>query len=581
MAMTRKADALQRATRALAMREALETGVEALADEQSIFALTCSIVVGAGGHTLAWVGKAEHDPRRTVRPIAHAGKGSEEVVSNEVLWSASERGSGPTGTAIRTRVPCVMADLASNPRTSPWLTTTLRQRLAVALSLPIVIDGEIFGALTVFDRHAGAFDPEEIGLLVGLVRSAVHAIEKLRGRDAERLSKVERVEAERRFKTIFDGARSLMTMLGPDGSIQELNETALRRAGLTMDVVRGRKLWELPHHVNGAPLAAAIERLVHERARVQVEVEVSFPDGPAVLDVSLAPLLDEQTREVQAILADARDVTAEREAEQRLRQSARRFGRMLDSGWDVVTLRDATGRCLYASGSCARVLGLSPDEMMLRPLGERVHPDDEATVHAAFFATQTAKGASRRCEVRFRHRDGEWRWLQALSVNLLDDPDVGAIMTIARDVTERKATEHALATSEQQLLQIADHGRDVLWVVDPVKARVVYVSPAYASIWGRLPPVYEARPRDWLAAVERDDLDGIRRAFDACAVDKRRVEMSARVRQRDGSLRHLRATASPVLDGDGIVTRIVGVVRDVTEDRGADSAPKTLRRRAR
>lgn len=562
------------------MRARLEEGVEAFRDEQSIFDLVCSIAVGVGGYTWAWVGKAEHDERRTVRPIAVAGEGADDIVSTEVLWSASERGSGPTGTAIRTRVPCVMDGLASNPRASPWLSTTLRHHLVGALSLPIVIDGELFGALTIFAREVGAFDADEIGLLVGIVRDMAQAIAKIRAREALCRSEVALVETERRFKLIFDSTQSFMTLLSPDGTIQELNETALRRARLTMSEAIGRRLWELPHHTHGEALAAAIERVARERISTQVEVPVSFADGPAVLEVRLVPLPDEETHEVRAILAEARDVTARRDAEERLQRSERRFRRMLDGGWDVVTLHDPTGRCIYVSGSSERVLGRSPDEVARMAPGEAIHPDDTVTAWAAFQATMSTPGASRTFEVRFRHGGGGWLWLQALCVNLIDDPDVGGILTITRDVTARKETELALAAQERELRQIADHVRDVLWIVDPAKARVVYVSPAYASVFGRLPPSYEARPRAWLAAVVRDDVEGIRRAFEACVVG-RRVEMAARVRRRDGSLRHLRATASPVLDATGAVTRIVGVARDVTKDQKVEPTPTTVRRSAR
>jgi diguanylate cyclase (GGDEF)-like protein len=76
---------------------------------------------------------------------------------------------------------------------------------------------------------------------------------------------------------------------------------------------------------------------------------------------------------------------------------------------------------------------------------ELVHPDDRRRLGYTFARLQRQAGVVRRLELRLRHRDGGWRWVEAVGTNLLADPDVGGIVTNARDITERKRLGEELA----------------------------------------------------------------------------------------------------------------------------------------
>ena len=70
----------------------------------------------SGGYKLAWVGYAEHDEAKSVRPVAWADGTPDYVESAKVSWGDDERGRGPTGTAIRTGRMTVVRDAGSDVR---------------------------------------------------------------------------------------------------------------------------------------------------------------------------------------------------------------------------------------------------------------------------------------------------------------------------------------------------------------------------------------------------------------------------------------------------------------------------------
>ena len=71
------------------------------ASEKQLLDEICDLMVRIGGYRMAGIGFAEHDERKTVRPVAHAGFVSAYLTDIDVRWSDTPQGRGPAGTAIR------------------------------------------------------------------------------------------------------------------------------------------------------------------------------------------------------------------------------------------------------------------------------------------------------------------------------------------------------------------------------------------------------------------------------------------------------------------------------------------------
>ena len=124
------------------------------------------------------------------------------------------------------------------------------------------------------------------------------------------------------------------------------------------------------------------------------------------------------------------------------RAEQRRFASLAENASDVVLACDAAGLVVYASPSVTRVLGHPTDGVVGRPLTAFVHGHDSSTLRRLLAASTTDPAT--RLELRVRHADGSWRHLEAVVNNLLEDPDVAAVVCNARDVTERRAMESEL-----------------------------------------------------------------------------------------------------------------------------------------
>jgi diguanylate cyclase (GGDEF)-like protein/PAS domain S-box-containing protein len=101
------------------------------------------------------------------------------------------------------------------------------------------------------------------------------------------------------------------------------------------------------------------------------------------------------------------------------------------------------GEIQYVSPSVQHLLGVTPDEVT--GAGTFVHPEDRRPLAAHFARVIAERGFHGPIEVRARHRDGTWRWLEVRSTNQLDNPAVRGVVLNARDVTERRDVEDQLA----------------------------------------------------------------------------------------------------------------------------------------
>jgi PAS domain S-box-containing protein len=173
---------LRRANRGLLALTRCNQALTRARDEATLLQQVCRLIVEVAGYRLCWVGFAEKDEARTVRPVAQAGYEAGYLQTVRVTWADSERGRGPTGTAIRTRQPAVFQDVTADPLFAPWREEALARGYAAVLGLPLLAEAEVLGALTIYASEADAFTPEEVELLRGLADDLAYGLTALRSR---------------------------------------------------------------------------------------------------------------------------------------------------------------------------------------------------------------------------------------------------------------------------------------------------------------------------------------------------------------------------------------------------------------
>jgi PAS domain S-box-containing protein len=180
---------LRRVNRALKVLGESSQAMARAADEKEFLAEVSRMIVDVGGYRLAWIGFAQGDERKSVRPAAQAGFEEGYLEKVDITWAETKRGRGPTGTAIRTGRPAVCKNILKDPKFVPWRGEAVRRGYGSSISLPISVGGKVIGALNIYATEPDAFDAEEVNLLEELASDLSYGLAALRDR-------IEREKAE-------------------------------------------------------------------------------------------------------------------------------------------------------------------------------------------------------------------------------------------------------------------------------------------------------------------------------------------------------------------------------------------------
>lgn len=170
-----------RLNRSLKLLSDCNTALVHAETESKLLSDICRLAVEQGGYRLAWVGYAEHDAEKNVQPVAQYGDLNGYLGRGKIIWADTEQGRGPTGTAIRTGVADINQNYA-DPRMAIWREAALARGYRSNIALPLIIDGRVLGALTIYASEPDAFNPEEVKLLEELANDLAYGIATLRTR---------------------------------------------------------------------------------------------------------------------------------------------------------------------------------------------------------------------------------------------------------------------------------------------------------------------------------------------------------------------------------------------------------------
>jgi PAS domain S-box-containing protein len=255
-------------------------------DEASLTQEVCNIIIHDCGYPLVWVGKAEHDKNKTVRPVAFAGFDKEYIDNLNITWADKPRGRGPTGTVIRTGKPYVCRNMGTDPNFEPWRELAAKRKYTASLVLPLSsFEGKTFGALNIYGQEPDPFSEEEIKLMTELANDFAYGVEMLRLRK-------EREQATGQLEKYAT----------------QMEELANERAKQIKDSMRlvaiGQTAGMVGHDIRN-PLQAIVGELYLAREEVS-----SLPSGNAKMNIqeSLASI-EENLYYIDKIVADLQDYT--------------------------------------------------------------------------------------------------------------------------------------------------------------------------------------------------------------------------------------------------------------------------------
>jgi len=167
---------LRRVHRALRVVSAANRALTVASDVVAWLNQVCHTAVEVGDYAMAWVGFAESDEQKMVRPVAQAGFDAGYLQTANITWKDEPHGRGPVGIAVRTGKHCLARNIPNDPAFDPWRNEIVREGYESAIALPLSGDGRTFGVLAMYAKEVDAFSPKEIEVLTELADDLAHGL---------------------------------------------------------------------------------------------------------------------------------------------------------------------------------------------------------------------------------------------------------------------------------------------------------------------------------------------------------------------------------------------------------------------
>jgi len=314
-----------------------------------------------------------------------------------------------------------------------------------------------------------------------------------------------------------------------------------------------------------------------QERRQRYQVRANTKDGKEMWVSALATRIEFEGK--VAVLLSIRDITQSKLMEDALSDSEQKLCLYFENVTDVIYSLDSEFRVISVSPSAEKLLGYKPEELIGKLFSELNVLAPEYLEAAASDVMRVLAGERiEDSEYEFITKDGRRRFGQVSGAPLLSEEGrVIGLVSVARDITERRKAQDTLQEGERRYRLLAENVKDIIWTRD-MNLRATYVSPSVTEISGysveeamslsleeSMTPASLELVRTTLAKVT--DAEGKRQSNSSEA-----VVLELELVHKDGSIVLVEMKVNLMCDVDGRLVGLLGVTRDITERRKSEEA---------
>jgi PAS domain S-box-containing protein/putative nucleotidyltransferase with HDIG domain len=315
-----------------------------------------------------------------------------------------------------------------------------------------------------------------------------------------------------------------------------------------------------------------IARAVKEGRHVGSDFSLEMTGGVRWFDFSISTKGKPNTPESRFIVV-VRDITGRKRSEEALREKRNQLKTVFESTPDFLILIDSEFVYQAVNPAFCRFMGKTEEELIGKTDFD-VFPPDEAEIYRQSDIEVMTSGEPRILERQVTDADGVERLLQVAKTPILDTTGESAgILVSVSDITDRKQTEEALIASQEYTRNIISSSPDMIVSVDNER-RIVEFNEAAENAFGYGKEEVLGEYVDMLYA----DLEESKRIDETIRKTGKYIGEITNVR-KDGESFTSNLSASLLRDSDGEIVGVMGVSRDITNEKKATEALRESQQR--
>jgi PAS domain S-box-containing protein len=443
---------VRRMNRALHVLSASTRVVQSATSELDLYQQICQLAVQLG-YRLAWIGIAQQNEQRHIKPIAQAGYNDHYLEDVQLTWGSESDDEGPTGAAMRSGQIAIARDILADDRYSDWRMEAAKRGYASGIALPLKSGDRVVGALTIYAIESDAFGTDEVDLLGELAQNMSFGLLALQAKSERQRIEQDLLQTEARYRALIEqvpvvtyvaavDAQASRSYVSPQimGLTGFLPEQWISQPGFFLTRVhpsdRQRVLYDMTQcREKSVPLAC--------------EYRIMAKNGQTVWVRDEATLLRDEQGRAQFIRGVWMDISQRRSAEDSLQQAVGTLTALIEASPLAICTLDRDGRISDIWNQAAEELfGWERDEVL-----EQQPPfvsNEKIAEAQAFLARNLSGEVFTDVEVQRINRQGNIIDLNMAGAPLTDaDGRIAGAILIMADISARKRAEAAVLESQR------------------------------------------------------------------------------------------------------------------------------------
>lgn len=357
-----------------------------------------------------------------------------------------------------------------------------------------------------------------------------------------------------------------------------VNDAFARMHGYSPQEMIGMKVKQLHKDEQIEELNKRIQE-IKTKGSWEGEIDHIRKDGTTFPTYMSVTLLKDEKGIPAGILAACRDITERKRAEETIKESEERFRRFASAVADVIYRYDPINNCYdFISPSFESQTGYSLEEIKINPrvfTKKITHPDDVDRVFRKI-ADHIKKGPNAGpivTEYRIVRKDGKIIWVNDIkAIEFSGDGKLHRINGVVSDITKRKQAEELLRQSEQKYRTLIETMHNGVGITD-LDENIIFFNQAGCNIFGYSHE--ELTGMNLRQVIDEKERDKIYKETQK-RINKEHSRYEVTIKRKDGQLRQILISATPLLDGEEKVIGTIGVFTDISDLKKAEEEKQQL-----
>ena len=385
-------------------------------------------------------------------------------------------------------------------------------------------------------------------------------------------------KSEERFRTFMETASDLMFIVDGEGHLTYVNAAMPRILGYSKQELIGMPISRLLTEETLSTYEVDLARLVAE-GQLYLEPQWLTKSGDRIYGEARVVAVHDDESNFTGYRGVFRDTTERRQAEENLRKLNQFRQSVIDNANVWLDVLDQRGNVLIWNKAAERISGYSREETVGHgKIWEWLYPDEEyrkATTARAVAVIRTGTSIEG-FESTIRTKGGEDRIISWNSSSLEDNRgNPAGSFALGRDITERRRAQEALVKTAASLAEAQRIAHVGNWDWNIMLDELRWSDEA-SRIFGLPPRDFKGTRKAFLASVHPDDRVRVRESVDRALHQGTRQALTYRVVRRDGEVRSVHAQGEVFFDESDKPVRMIGTVRDITEEKRAEEEREQL-----